>query len=163
MLPSKVVSYIDKLDAKVKVIDKTLCVMRDHDEYFKIANICSHNLIIETSSLIEIGTKEIIISFCSNKSSTQIQKYLFQKLNNEHVSNVKSIKCLLERFNPDWAEQFLCKMNKNDEQKVAINSIRAIRNSVAHGGSNVIGIVRVKNYYNHSKRTVNILAEIILG
>jgi RiboL-PSP-HEPN len=64
---------------------------------------------------------------------------------------------LLFRFDSGWGHKFRNFIEKNDEVKEGITSCYAVRNSIAHGGSNSIGPTILRQYYENS---ITLIAEL---
>ena len=162
MLPLDVHSHIEKLDAKIKAIDSTLSTMDGQcsfDDMNKMRNIVSNYIVIASAGLVETGLQSILKNFCEPKCSPQLQQYLKFNLERQTTMNCEKIETLLRRFDTSWADNF-CDTIK-DEQRVAIDSIKSLRDELAHGKHNGTGLNTVKGYYSHSKSALKILAEVI--
>lgn len=123
--------------------------------------ISSRYLIIATSGLIETGTQSILHHFYNNHCSPEVKKYISSKLKFEKSVNYDNIRDLLGTFKKERAQLFESKII--EEQRNAINRIKAIRNQIAHGEHNGTGYVDVKKFYIYSQEVLGILSSIVDG
>jgi hypothetical protein len=164
MLPREVLSEIQRIDEKIDVISNTIENMNDSGSLNDISmmqNIAVHYIIIASSGLVETGIQGIIKDYCNHKcEDDKLKKYIESHLEREWTMNCPKIVKLLQKFDPSWAKSF--REEIQDNQKSAINSIKTNRDKCAHGdNNNSIGIDTAKNYYNHSKETLELLCSIV--
>lgn len=116
-------------------------------------------LCILTSGLIENALKIILNDYSSKASAPNIANYLSNQFKN--ITNLKDskIQFILESFSLEWKEEYSSKISS--QQKEALDSLLANRNSIAHGRNVGITYARVKEYYSHIKDVISLLKEII--
>ncbi|MBB6260666.1 hypothetical protein FHS77_001207 [Paenochrobactrum gallinarii] len=98
---------------------------------------------------------EIIICNRLSNAPKQFSSFLktyFKRGTNYDCDNIIA---LLHRLDTDWGHKF--KNNIKDSDKESISSCYSVRNSIAHGGGQSLGIKSLQQYYNAS---LNIVAEI---
>ena len=162
MLPHEVDSHIKKLDAKIEAIDSTLAAINDHctfENMSKMQNVASNYIVIASTGLVETGLRSILKEYCSPRCSPQLKQYLEFNLERHTTMNCKKIKTLLGAFDASWAETFHNSIE--DEQRIAIDSIKSLRDEIAHGRHNGTRLNKVKDYYEHSKATLKLLSNVI--
>lgn len=123
-----VFSLADKLDANEETIShwaRYLCIL--------------------TSGLIENSVRIMISHYAASHSHSNIANYV--KKHSKSISNLNSerLKQLLGAFSDEWCSSF--ELALTDEQKDAIDSINANRNSISHGRAVGVTLVRIRNYY----------------
>ena len=162
MLPPEVKQHIQTIDAKVKSVDNTLLVIEDQcnfSDFNKMQNIASNYIIIASAGLVEKGIQSILGSCLSKQCSPQISYYLRSNLERQTSMNCEKIENLLRRFDPLWADEFSQKVA--GEHKFALDSIKTLRDVLAHGKTNGTGLNTVKGYYKHCKKTLDIFSSVI--
>ena len=116
-------------------------------------------LCVLVSGYIERAVIELVLEHARQKGAPTLQRFVEQqttrRFNNPNASRVQE---LLGSFDPGWRqemEKFLV-----DEQKDAVDSIVALRNVIAHGGSVGITYRGVSDYYLQAQRLVNRVKEL---
>ena len=163
MLPLEVCSHIERLDARINSIETSLKTINDHclmKDLSKMQNISANYIVIASAGLLETGLQSILKAYCSPRCSRQLQQYLEFNLERHTTMNCEKIDTLLRKFDTSWADTF-CSSIK-DEQRLAIDSIKSLRDELAHGKHNGTGLQIVKGYYGHSKTTLKLLSEVIV-
>lgn len=162
MLPHKAESIIRALDSKVKLLDDTLNTLESCNTFsqsIQVQAIASNYLAIAACGLVEVVVQEILYDFTRNNSSPKTASYVRSKLNWVITLNCPKIDALLRAFDPEWG--ILFNEKTSDRQKYAINSLRNLRNQLAHGKHNGTGYPTVRRYYEDSKCALRILANIV--
>ena len=104
-------------------------------------------LCVITSGFFETALRILLSEYSDARANPNIAK--FAKHNIRRITNMNEEKVaqILGSFSDDWCKSF--EKNLSDEQKGAIDSIYANRNSIAHGDQVGITIARVKEYHGH--------------
>lgn len=89
---------------------------------------------------------------------TPFLKTYFKRGTNYDCENIAD---LLFRFDSNWGHKFREFVDKNDQIKEGIASCYAVRNSIAHGGTNSLGPKTLKQYYENSLTLVAEIEQII--
>ena len=95
------------------------------------------------------------------RSAPQINTFLksfFHRGTNYHCEEILA---LLYKFDTNWAQKFKEFVAKNDEIKSGISSCYAVRNSIAHGGTQSLGPKILKQYFENSLALI-VQLEILL-
>lgn len=116
-------------------------------------------LCIRTSGFLEVVTRYLISNLCDGSSPQTIQNYVQKRA--KYITNLSVVKMteLLSEFHPDWGVQFADRLS--DQQKAAMNSVVANRNSISHGNQDNTSFREMKQYYSDIKEITIILKSII--
>lgn len=68
---------------------------------------------------------------------------------------------LLYRFDNGWGRKFKDFISKNDQVRSGVSSCYAVRNSIAHGGTQSLGPSILKQYYESSLTLIAELEELL--
>ena len=162
MLPLDVYSSMQKLDDKIQLLEVVMNQIEheiDGLDFAKIQTIAANYLAVAASGLLETGVQTILVEFAENHSSPRVSKYVERELSWKSTLNCHKIDSLLAHFEPSWKEEF-CK-RRSKAQRDAINSLKTLRDCVAHGKHNGTRYTVVKDYYKKSTDVLNMLAEIV--
>ena len=164
MLPHSITQAKQRLDDKVSYLDKVLSLVYRHpasstNDIAKMQNIAANYLAVAASGLVETGIQTILYEFTTKRCSPQVRRYVQDRLGWAATLNCKKIDTLLGRFDTTWRDEFCTQ--RTDKQKKAIDSLKTLRDQVAHGKQNGTGYVRVKDYYKEATDALETLAGIV--
>ena len=99
----------------------------------------------------------MISHYAELHSHSSIANYV--KKHSKGITNLNSerLKQLLGAFSAEWRSSF--ELALTDEQKDAIDSIYANRNSITHGQSVGITLVRIRDYYGEIHEVLKWICE----
>ena len=103
-------------------------------------------LCILVSGYLEQAVRELTLEYVRQRSHPSVQRYVEAHLNRVTNVNSQRLVTLLGSFDPDWRKDM--ELYLIDELKDAVDSIVSLRNSISHGHSVGVTIVRVVDYYN---------------
>jgi hypothetical protein len=115
-------------------------------------------LCVLVSGFFEKAITELILEHSRRQASPSIQRFVefrVQRLTNVNASRLIET---LGAFDPEWQrdlESFVV-----DEKKDALDSIVGLRNTISHGGSVGVTLVRVKGYYEYILLIVDHIADL---
>ena len=162
MLPLDVHRSMQKLENKIQLLEVVMNQV-EHKmagfDFAQVQTVAANYLVVAASGLLETGVQTILVKFAESHSSPQVVKYVERELSFKSTLNCNKIDSLLEHFEPNWKTEF-CK-RRSEVQSDAIDSLKTLRDSVAHGKYNGTRYSRVKNYYKESKNVLSMLADIV--
>ena len=115
-------------------------------------------LCILVSGFLETSVQSIFSEYAKSKAAPPVVNYAMNRLSGLQNVNMHRILELTRSFDPSWAEQL--ESATEGEIRDAVNSIVANRNQIAHGVSIGLSYVRIKDYYGHANRLIDLLDEI---
>jgi hypothetical protein len=115
-------------------------------------------LCILVSGFLENAVAELLIEHTRQRAGPSVLRFIDSEARRITNVNAQRLKSLLARFDDDWLKEFDSFLV--DERKDAVDSIVALRNSIAHGQSVGVTLVRVKRYYEQVKLVVERLATL---
>jgi hypothetical protein len=151
MKNKEVVRYKQQLDALFAKISK---LPQDDPE---IQSHWARYLCIRVSGFLEISISAIYRQYTKDKSAPFVANYVESQLKNFQNPNMDKILRLVRSFNSLWEEELSEKTK--DEIKDSIDSIVALRNSIAHGGNSVITYSKIKGYYTNTIKLVELIEQ----
>lgn len=106
---------------------------------------------------IERCVELILMARIADRSPPQVGNFLRRFFERGRNYDCERICQLLYRFEPRWGHAFEVFLRDNDHLKESVASCYAIRNQVAHGGTQSLGPQILKQYFDAS---LNVVAEL---
>lgn len=103
----------------------------------------------------------ILIARLADRSPKQVGNFLRRYFERGTNYDCERICQLLYRFDSKWGHAFEDFVKANDLLKESISSCYAVRNSVAHGGTQSLGPQILRQYYEASLEVVTKLEETV--
>lgn len=114
-------------------------------------------LCVLVSGFIEVSIRAILTEHVKNKSAPSVANYVVRGLDRFQNPNMERILQTLGAFNPAWADE-IGKLTEG-ELKDAVDSVRANRNRIAHGGNVNIRYRTIAFYYDNAVKVIEIIEE----
>lgn len=156
MRSSKIVreqQYLDNLFAKISNIQRISPDDIDLQAHW------ARYLCILVSGFLENSISTIYIEYAKKKATPQITNFVEHKLERFQNPNMEKNFQLMASFDEEWGKQF--KIRTEGEIKAAVNSIVKLRNDIAHGKSVSTTYINIKNYYQSSKKLLDVIEDIL--
>ena len=140
-----------KLDAtfeRIQAVGDDLELQADFAKY----------LCVLVSGYLEKAVVELVQEHARRCGAPSLQRFVEQKTRHFTNANAQKLQGLLGSFDPDWrknVEGFLV-----DELKDAVDSIVALRNTIAHGNSVSVTYHRVSDYYQCVQQVIDKIADL---
>lgn len=99
---------------------------------------------------IERSMEILITERIGSRSAPQVTAFLRSFFKRGANYDCEEILLLLHKFDTNWGHGFSDFISNNDQVKSSIASCYAIRNSIAHGGTQSLGPTILKQYYDSS-------------
>jgi hypothetical protein len=74
--------------------------------------------------------------------------------------NCEKIKTYLNKFDPDWWPVLLGSFHEAETS--AVDSLKALRDRIAHAQDDGTGFITVRGYYGHAKTFLSTVGDLIL-
>ena len=97
---------------------------------------------------IERSMEILISDRIGGRSAPQVNSFFRSFFKRGTNYDCEEITQLLYKFDSDWGSRFKEFISINDQVKSSVASCYAIRNSIAHGGSQSLGPKILKQYYD---------------
>lgn len=99
---------------------------------------------------VERSVEILITERLRSRSTPQVICFLKAFFKRGKNYDCEEILSLLHKFDNGWGHKFNQYMTDNDQIKSSVTSCYAIRNSIAHGGTQSLGPTTLRQYYNHA-------------
>ena len=118
----------------------------------------SRYLCILVAGFIEKSLQEILYKYTNDKAAPNIRNYVYSRLKRFTNPNMEDILTLLGAFHIEW--RFKTESLAEGEMKDAVDSVIALRNTIAHGENTGISYTRIKEYYDSILKLVEHIESI---
>jgi hypothetical protein len=117
-------------------------------------------LCVLVAGFLEQSVIEIALQHARTHSQPSVQRHVEGGLRRFTSAKAERIIQLLGSFDSDWREDL--EGHLVDEYKAAVDSIIALRHTIAHGRSAGVTMVSVKDYYERVKVVVDHAADLCI-
>lgn len=155
MLPQRVKSAIQQLDSLIPTLDAAA-----NAAPISMQPVYSTFLIIRASGIAENSMAAILGEYSLVRGNSQLSKFVDKSVSWENSLNCKKIANILDRFDTDWWKTI--EQNTSDAQRSAVDSLKALRDQVAHGRSNGTGFNIIRQYYQELRTFIEVVGNVVL-
>ena len=124
-------------------------------------SVYSSFLIIRASGLTENAIAAILADYANLHSNKELSNFVEKTVSWENSLNCNKISGLLNKFDSDWWKYI--ENNTTEAQRSAVDSLKALRDQVAHGKTNGTGFNIVRQYYQELKPFLETVGKVILN
>ena len=118
-------------------------------------------LCVLVSGYMEKAVVALVLEHARTNGAPTLQRFVENKTKNFTNAKASRVQDLLGSFDPEWREKLEDILA--DERKDAIDSIVALRNTIAHGGSVGITYTRIDRYYRETKSVIDGVAALCVS
>ncbi|MEE4208011.1 MAG: HEPN domain-containing protein [Parvularcula sp.] len=126
-----------------------------------IQSVLSNYLVLAGAGLIENGLNHVLSEYGRRVGDVRIRRYVARTVSRHNSLNCKKIKDILEQFDPEWWRQIENNLSPADLE--AVDSLKTLRDQIAHGRPNGTGFRTVEQYYSSAKRVISEISSVILS
>ena len=113
-------------------------------------------LCVLVSGYIERAVVALVREHAQQKGAPTLQRFVEQQTKTFANPKVVRVQELLGSFDQNWQQDL--KDSLDDEQRDAVNSIVALRNTIAHGGSVGLTYSNIRKYYQQAQHVIDRVA-----
>lgn len=111
----------------------------------KVQAFLARSLVILASSYIELSVREVIGEYCRHRSAPALTNFVMVSISHENSLNCRKIENIVGRLGLDFQSRL--KPLLSNEEQAAIDSLKALRDQIAHGGDNNTGYIVITRYF----------------
>lgn len=111
----------------------------------KTLSVFSQFMAVKSAGFVELSVQLTFEEYAKNRSNTEISKFLLYSAGRLNSVNCEKIEIFLGRFNSSWWSKIVTSVDQ--EHLDAIDSLKTIRDQVAHGKHNGTGLNRIQDYF----------------
>ncbi|WP_366933762.1 HEPN domain-containing protein [Devosia sp.] len=145
----------DRLDFQYKL------VQGEFDKVdVRLQNVFSNQLALKSAGLVEKSVQYVLNEYARRRSNETIANFVLKQVSWENSLNCEKISKLLDRFDRGWWPEV--ESSTSEESRLAVDSLKTIRDQIAHGGENGTGMVTIIRYHQASLQFVDGLLSVVL-
>lgn len=154
MLPLRVTQQANRIDALLATMDATV-----EDVDFRIQNVFANHVVLAGAGYVESSVLAMLSEYGRIHGNTKISRFVEKSISRNNSLNCEKIAKILDQFDKDWWPAIV--VSTAAENIAAVDSLKTLRDQVAHGKPNGTGYMTVRDYYVKSKRFVFDFASIV--
>lgn len=139
-------------------LDATFQRIEGVDSDLELRSDFARYLCVLVSGYLERAVAELVLEHARRSGGPSLQRFVETKTRRFANANSERLQNLLGSFDADWRQTlgfFLV-----DELKDAVDSVVALRNTIAHGGSVGVTYQRISDYYMRVQKVVDQVADL---
>lgn len=154
MLPRRVAQNGDRIDALLSTLDATV------DEVDPVVqNVYANHVVLAGAGYVEDSVAAILSEYGRTRGNARMARFVERSVARNNSLNCDKIARVLQDFDKDWWPAI--EASTAIENRSAIDSLKTLRDQIAHGRPNGTGYRTVKDYYSRSKRFIADFAAVV--
>jgi hypothetical protein len=126
----------------------------------RLLSLFANQMALRCAGLVEKSVQLILAEYARRRANPEIARFVQRQAEWENSLNCEKIEKLLDRFNKDWWRDI--EASTTEESRLAIDSLKNIRDQLAHGGENGTGLVSILSYHIASSQLVDQLSALLI-
>ena len=124
----------------------SLCQNESQNVDIKSLSIFSQFMAVKSAGFVELTVQHTLSEYGRQRGNSEISRFVLTSAERLNSLNCVKIEAFLQRFDQDWWSEVCLKVS--DEHLSAIDSLKTIRDQVAHGKHNGTGLTVIKKYFD---------------
>jgi hypothetical protein len=150
-----------EIEQRFKQLEELVVAAADKNLDGRMASYICRLGSVQICGNLERCVELVLIARLADRAPKQVGRFLRRYFQRGVNYDCERICQLLYRFDSDWGHNFEIFVKENDHLKESVSSCYAVRNQVAHGGSQSIGPSILRQYYDASLQVVARLEETL--
>lgn len=130
-------------------------------EDLRAQGICAKYIAIIAAGHIEIVTQRNLYEYARRRSEERIANFVLSTIQWENSLNCEKIKKILDKFDSGLKKKIFSLLD--NETVEAIDSLKNLRDILAHGGDNGVSLGTVKRYFSAVDRYAQAMHQVLLN
>lgn len=122
--------------------------------------VYSCHLILASSGFVEISIKEIFGAYAQRHANARIRRYVERQVSYMNSFNCEKIRGLVEAFEVGWWAQIADNLPPGSTE--GVDSLKALRDQVAHGRTAGVGLNVVQGYFQGATQFIERTNDVVL-
>jgi len=144
---------LDKLSADLRL------AVDDAD--LNLQHVFSSHLVLASAGHVENSVIQILSEYGRVNGNPVIKRFVEKTVARNNSLNCEKIKLVSDQFHPEWWPQLEVAIAASEKE--AVDSLKTLRDQVAHGKRNGTGFTVVKGYFDNAKVFIRKYSLIVLG
>ena len=125
------------------------------DEDEMVQGLCANKLTLLASGLVESASKLTLMEYARRNANPNFVRYVDKSVGRLNSLGTEKLKKLFGQFDPHWWDEIEALLGSRVAQD--IDSLKAIRDKVAHGQENGTGFNVISGYYQSARKYAEIV------
>lgn len=131
------------------------------DADLALQHVFSSHLILAGAGHVEKSVIHILSEYGRQNGNAEIRRFVEKSVSRNNSLNCEKIKKILDLFNASWWGQL--EAGTSNDVRDSVDSLKTLRDQIAHGHRNGTGFTVVNGYYLHSRDFVRALSLVVLA
>lgn len=154
MLPLRVTQCENRIDALLTTMDATV---GDVDP--RIQSVFANHVVLAGAGYVEEAVLATLSEYGRRHGDAKIARFIEKSVSRYNSLNCEKIESVLRQFDKEWWPAI--EARTTIENISAIDSLKTLRDQIAHGKPNGTGYMTVKDYYSRAKQFAVDLAAVV--
>ena len=155
MLPGNVTDEQRRIDSLVSILRASIYEVEEI-----VQNVYANHLVLAAAGYVEHATIQILSEYGKNYGNPEISRYIERTVSRNNSLNCAKIKTILHEFDESWWPEIM--RIASQQSMDSVDSLKALRDEIAHGKPNGTGFFTVSEYYSNCKSFVSHMCNVIL-
>lgn len=111
----------------------------------RLQGVFANHLALKAAGFVEKSVQLTVAEYARRHSNPLVSSYVLRTIEWENSLNCEKIEKILSRFDPGWWPTISAHLT--EENLSAIDSLKNIRDQLAHGGDNGTGFTVIRRYF----------------
>lgn len=154
MVPFRVTQNGNRIDALIATMNAAV----DNVD-LRIQNVFANHIVLVGAGYVEDAVLATLSEYGRAHGNPRIARFVEKAVSRNNSLNCEKIEKILHQFDKDWWPEI--EARTSSENISAIDSLKTLRDQIAHGKPNGTGYITVRDYYTRSKRFVLDFATVV--
>ena len=150
-----VLSHISRADSLQKLMSEKI-----GESDTRIQGVFSNHVVLLASGLIELSCEAALSEYARVRGDVPLSRFVSHSVSRQNSLIIEKIRLLLDKFDRNFYPKIESKTSNADRD--AVDSLKAIRDKIAHGKSDGTGFSTTSQYYASAKRFSVVLIDVVL-
>ncbi|MGB0696240.1 MAG: HEPN domain-containing protein [Rhodospirillaceae bacterium] len=152
-----------RITSEEKRLDKLMYDLRNavDDADLGLQHVFSSHLVLAGAGHVEKSVINILSEYGRTHGNEKMRRFVERTVSRHNSLNCDKIKTVTDQFDPKWWPEIM--EASSETERDAVDSLKALRDRIAHGHENGTGFSLVEEYCKKSKSFVRKLSQVILG
>ncbi|MEC9245313.1 MAG: HEPN domain-containing protein [Pseudomonadota bacterium] len=126
----------------------------------RIQNVFANHIVLASAGYVEDSVLAALSEYGRTHGNPRIARFVEKSVSRNNSLNSEKIENILHQFDKEWWPKIAERTSRENIE--AIDSLKTLRDHIAHGRHNGTGYYTVRDYYKRSKRFILDFTYIVL-
>ncbi len=126
-----------------------------------LQHVFSNHLVLQGAGYIETAVKHVLSEYARTHGDPRIRRFVERSVGHNNSLNCSKIQTVVDQFDTDWWSKV--KEATSEEEREAVDSLKTLRDQIAHGKNNGTNFTTVADYCKKAKSFIRAFSRVVLG